>query len=277
MQIPIISGIYADNKSQVRASYPVNMIPVPNKSGISNGYLRPGYGLIEQGQAGLDRGGICWDGVHYRVMGTKLVSIDANGVLTQLGDVGSGGWCSFDYSFDRLSVSSGGRLYYLQGGLLTQVTDPDLGQSIDHIWVDGYFMSTDGKSLIVTELTNPLAVNPLKYGSSEIDPDPIKAVIKQRGEVYAANRHTIEVFSNVGGEFFPFSRIEGAQLQKGAIGTHAICPFGDVIAFVGSGRNEPPGVYLGGSGSVEKISTHEIDRVSPTAHREAETAKAHRG
>lgn len=265
MQVPILSGIYADNKAQVRTSYPVNMIPVPVRSGISNGYLRPGYGLVQQGVGpGADRGGIEWRGVMYRVMGTKLVSIDALGTLAVIGNVGAGGWCSFDYSFDRLSISSGGRLYYWNGSTLTQVTDADLGQSIDHVWVDGYFMSTDGSSLVVTELTDPTQVNPLKYGSSEVDPDPIVCILKLRGEIYAGNRHTIEVFSNVGGDFFPFSRVDGAQVQRGVIGTHAACIFGDVIAFVGSGRNEPPAVHIAGSGSSEKISTDEIDKILAT-------------
>ena len=224
MQVPILSGIYADNKAQVRTSYPVNMIPVPVRSGISNGYLRPGYGLVQQGVGpGADRGGIEWRGVMYRVMGTKLVSINAAGVSSVLGDVGLGAWCSFDYSFDRLSISSGGRLYYWNGSTLTQVTDADLGPSIDHVWVDGYFMSTDGTSLVVTELTDPTQVNPLKYGSSEVDPDPIVCVLKLRGEIYAGNRHTIEVFANVGGDFFPFSRVDGAQVHRGVIGTHAAC------------------------------------------------------
>jgi Phage stabilisation protein len=265
MQIPILSGIYADSTAQVRTAYPVNLIPVPTKSGISNGYLRPGYGLVSQGAGvGVDRGGIEWNGVHYRVQGTKLVSINAAGTITVLGDVGSGGWCSFDYSFDRLAVSSGGRFYYWSGSVLTQVTDADLGTVVDHIWVDGYHMTTDGAYLVVTELTDPTQVNPLKYGSSEVDPDPVVALKKLRGEVYAVNRHTVEIFSNVGGEGFPFSRVEGAQIPKGAIGTHAVCVFADVLAFLGSGRNEPPAVYLGASGSVEKISTQEIDNILST-------------
>jgi hypothetical protein len=114
---------------------------------------------------------------------------------------------------------------------------------------------------VVTELTNPTQINSLKYGSSEVDPDSVVAIIKHRNEVYAVNRHTIEVFDNVGGDFFPFQRIEGAQIQKGAIGTFACCIFADAIAFLGSGRNETPGVYVGANGSAQKISTQEIDRV----------------
>jgi hypothetical protein len=115
--------------------------------------------------------------------------------------------------------------------------------------------------LIVTELTDPLAVNPLKYGSSEVDPDPVVALLKLRNEVYALNRNTIEVFDNVGGDFFPFQRIDGAQIQKGVIGTFGCCVFVETIAFLGSGRNEAPGIYIGANASASKLSTQEIDQL----------------
>jgi hypothetical protein len=261
MQISILNGIYTDSSAEMRVSYPVNLAPVPTDSGISKGYLSPAEGLVSNGTGpGVSRGGIEWKGVCYRVMGTKLVTVAENGTVTVLGDVGSGGLVTMDYSFDRLVIASGGRLYYWNG-TLTQVTDPDLGTVLDTCWVDGYFMTTDGEFLVVTELNDPLAVNPLKYGSSEIDPDPIKAIWKLRNEVYALNRNTIEVFDNVGGDLFPFQRIEGAQIEKGTVGTHACCVYMEMLAFVGSGRNESPGVYLGANASATKISTHEIDRL----------------
>jgi hypothetical protein len=261
MQIQILSGIYADSTPELRTAYPVNMVPVPKKSGISNGFLRPGDGIVANGTGpGIDRGGVNWNGTCYRVMGTKLVSVSSNGTVTVLGDVGSGGPVTFDYSFDSLAIASGGRLYYLNGSLI-QVTDTDLGNVVDFCWVDGYFLSTDGEFLIVTELNDPTQVNPLKYGSSEVDPDPVLAIVKLRNEVYALNRHTIEVFDNVGGDLFPFARIEGAQIQKGVIGTHACCVYIDRIAFLGSGRNEAPGIYVGASSNTQKISTQEIDKL----------------
>ena len=261
MQIPILNGIYADSAPELRTAYPVNFVPVPKKSGISNGFLRPGDGIVANGTGpGIDRGGINWNGICYRVMGTKLVTVASNGVVTELGDVGGPTYAlvTFDYSFDRLAIASGGRLYYWDG-VLTQVTDPDLGVVLDVVWVDGYFMTTDGEFLIVTELTDPTQVNPLKYGSSEVDPDPVVALLKLRNEVYALNRNTIEVFDNVGGELFPFARIDGAQIPKGVIGTFACCVYVDRIAFLGGGRNEAPGIYLGVSAQTQKISTQEID------------------
>lgn len=262
MQIPILNGVYTDEDADFRSSYPVNLTPVPKDNGISKGYLRPADGIVSAGDGpGIDRGGINWTGSHYRVMGTKLVSISETGAVTTLGDVGGTGEVSFDYSFDRLAIASSGFLFYLVGTTLTQMVDPDLGVVLDVIWVDGYFMTTDGKFLVVTELNDPNAVNPLKYGSSEADPDPIKGLVKVQNEVYAMNRHTIEVFDNIGGDLFPFQRIEGAQIQKGVLGTHCGCVLMDAVAFLGSGRNEAPAIYIGANSTATKISTREIDQI----------------
>lgn len=264
MQIGILDGIFADSTPELRTAYPVNLMPVPKQSGISNGFLRPGDGIVSNGTGpGIDRGGINWRGRLYRVMGTKLVEIDSTGAVTILGDVGGpvDSLVTFDYSFEELAIASGGRLYYWDEATLTQVTDPDLGVVLDVVWVDGYFMTTDGEFLVVTELTDPTQVNPLKYGSSEVDPDPVVALLKLRNEIYALNRNTIEVFDNVGGDLFPFSRIAGAQIQKGVIGTQGCCVYIDRIAFLGSGRNEAPGIYVGASSQTQKLSTQEIDEL----------------
>jgi len=264
MQIPILSGIFTDNGPDFRTSYPVNLVPTPKASGISSGYLRPGDGIVANGTGpGIDRGGINWQGKLYRVMGTSLVEISSSGTVAVLGDVGGPveGLVTFDYSFDLLAIASGGRLYYWNGTTLVQVTDPDLGVVLDVVWVDGYFMTTDGEFLVVTELSDPTQVNPLKYGSSEVDPDPVVALLKLRNEVYALNRNTIEVFDNVGGALFPFARIDGAQIQKGLIGTFACCVYQESIAFLGSGRNEAPGIYIGANATAKKISTQEIDEI----------------
>jgi len=267
-QIPILSGIYTDQAGDLRTAYPVNLVPTPNGSGISDAYLRPADGLIANGTGpGVDRGGIEWNGVCYRVMGSKLVTVASNGAVTVLGDVGNDGrLVTMDYSFDLLGIASAGGLWFWNPAtnVLAQNTDPDLGTVLDVVWVDGYWMTTDGEFLVVTDLGNPFAVNPLKYGSSEADPDPVVALVKLRNEVAAINRHTIEIFENIGGAGFPFNRIDGAQIQKGAIATHAACIFTDQIAFLGSGRNEQPGIFLGANASTQKISTQEIDELLAT-------------
>lgn len=259
--LPIISGIVAEGVD-FRSAYPVNLIPVPKDSGISPGYLRPAEGIIGQGSGpGLDRGAVRWNDMLYRVMGNQLCSISANGAVTQIGYIAGANFCTFDNSFDYLAINGGGNIYLYNGTILLQITDSDLGTSLDMVWVDGYFMSTDGEFLIVTDLNNPFSVNPLKYGSSEINPDPVVALQKLRNEVYALNRYTIEVFDNVGGIVFPFARIDGAQIMKGVVGPRACTEFMSQIAFLGGGFNEPNAIWIGASAQAAKISTREIDDI----------------
>lgn len=266
MQIPILNGIYTDNVSDFRISYPKNLIPVPTPQGISNGYLRPCEGIIEQGTGpGVGRAGINWEDICYRVMGSKLVRVSKTGGVTEIGEVGDDlQFATLDYSFDYLGVVSNNDFFLYDGTTLTQVTDPDLGEVFDFIWVDGYFMLTDGEFLIVTELNDPFSIDPLKYGSSEADPDPVKALLKLRNEPYALNRYTIEVFDNIGGTGFPFQRIDGAQVQRGTIGTHSCCIFLETVAFVGGGRGESISVWLAASGSSTRIATREVDQILAT-------------
>jgi hypothetical protein len=206
-------------------------------------------------------------------MGNKFVHVGQNGTITELAFVSySPDPVTMDYSFDRLMFCSNGALYYWDGTSLEQVIDSDLGTVISLIWVDGYTMATDGESIVVTELSDPFSVNPLKYGSSEVDPDKIKGLCKLRGEPSAVNRYTIEFFDNVGGSGFPYERIKGAQIQRGAIGTRSFCVFGDRIAFLGSGRNEPPAIWVASNGTSQKVSTREIDQLL-SQYTEAELAQ----
>lgn len=274
MQVPILNGIYTDEAPDFRTSYPRNLVPVPKSQGISQGYLRPADGIIEFGIGpGVDRGGIVWNGECYRVMGTSFVRVRYDGAVEVLGTVAPGGQCTLDYGFERLSISAGGSLYYWNGATLVRVSDPDLGLVVDQMWVDGYTMTTDGTYVVVTDLQDPMSVNPLKYGSAEADPDRIVGLLKLRNEPYVLGRHTIEVLNNIGGSFFPFERNEGAQLQRGVIGTYGAAVYMEQIAFLGSGRNEAPAVWMGVNSSTLKISTREIDTILQE-YTEAELALA---
>ncbi len=270
-QIPIVSGIYTDNGPDFRQSYPVNMETVPVANGISGGYLRPADGLIAQATGpGIDRGGINWDGVLYRVMGTKLVSISDANVVTIIGDVGgSTDLVIMDYSFDYLGIVSGGNIYFYDGTTLTQanygLVNPTLGPVIDFCFIDGRFMLTDGVRLWVTDVADPFTVGQLAYQEPVADPDPVSSLLRLRNEVYAINRNTIEVYESIASNVpFPFAVIDGAQIQKGAIGVQGTCVFMEMIAFLGSGRNEAPAVYLGSAATAQKISTQEIDEILAT-------------
>jgi Phage stabilisation protein len=261
VQVPIISGIKADG-TDFKTAFPRNMVPVPKSTGISEGYLKPAPGIIEIADAGAAaRGGYFWRGEHYRVMGSRFIKVAEDGAVMELGIIAGTNWVTFDESFDRLGINGGGNLYYYDGTTLVQVTDPELGTSLDFVWINGYFISTDGEFLISSDINDPLSFNVLRYASSEVSPDPVVALQKLRSEIYALNRYTIEVFAALAdpGAGFPFARVEGAQIMRGVIGSRACCEFMQALAFVGSGVNDPPAVWLGTAGQAAKLSTRDID------------------
>jgi hypothetical protein len=209
----------------------------------------------------------------YAVVGDKFISIDEDSVVTIIGNVGNDGLhTTMVYSFDRLAITSADKLFYYNGSALTQVTDADLGRALSVAWINGYFITTDGDYLVSTDITDPTSVSPLKYGSSEYDPDPIVGVIVHRTELYAINRYSIEAFQITPSTGFPLERIEGAQIPKGVVGPTAVCLYAESIAFVGGGRNSPTSVYIGSNGSAVKIATDEIENVL-SAYTETELYK----
>lgn len=260
MQIPLLSGITTNATADFRTSYPVNLVPVPKDTGISKGYLRTASGLTQFATGpGVDRGGIQVFTSCFRVMGSELVIVRENGDVDIVGNVGGGGRVSMDYSSDRLCIVSDGSAYYAGSDSVTPITDPDIGTPIDVVWVDGYFMFTDGNFIYVTELNDPFSIDPTKYAASEIDPDYVTGLLKYRNEIYVFNRNTIEVFDDTGGSGFPFSRVSGGLIPKGCVGTHAKCLFAETFAWLGSARNEANSVYVASGGSAVKIATREVE------------------
>lgn len=260
MQAPILSGVRIVD-GEFATSYPVNLVPRAIDTGVSKLQLVNARGAASLSTGpGTDRGGINWNDTLYRAMGSKLVSVASDGTITAIGEIGND-WnpASFTYSFDRLAIRSAGKLFYYDLATLTEVTDPDLGVVRDVEWIDGFFMTTDGTYIIVTELSDPFSILPLKYGSAESDPDAVTGLLKLREEMMVLGRYTVQVFQNVGGNGFPFAPFEGATIPYGCVGPNAKCLMGDTYAFVGGGKGEPVGVFVGGQGQATRISTREIE------------------
>lgn len=259
-QVPIQTGVRVKDGSY-RTSYPVNLQQKLIESGVSKGELISTRGAVLKGTGpGNNRGAVEWNGTHYRVMGPYLCTIDAEGTATTVATLADDGLpVRFAISFDRLGICSAAKLYYWDLTTFTEVTDTDLLPVLDLAWEGGYFITTDGTSLVVTELNDPTSVDPLKYGSAESDPDPITGVEILNEELVGFGRYSIQFFRNVGGTGFPFQTVVGATIPFGCVGPHAKCRVADTLAFVGSAKDEPVGVYIMANGSALRVSDEEID------------------
>jgi hypothetical protein len=259
MQLPLIRGIKGTSRADFEAAYPVNLEPVYEPNGISDGHVRSAMGANALATGpGVDRGSIIWSGTHYRVMGTKLVSVSGS-TITTLGDVGGSGPVSLERFDSYLAIRSGAALWYWNGSALTHVTDSDLGACVDIARLNGQLFSTDGTYIIAAQLADPTQFETEKYGGAESDPDGIVGLMRLRNELYALGQSTIDVLSYVGGEGFPLQLNEGATIPIGVCGTMAAVRYLQTFAFVGAGEKQGLAVWLAQGGTADKISTRAID------------------
>jgi hypothetical protein len=261
-QVPLLHGITTTPAGDFQTTYPVNLVPVPKDTGISKGYLQIAPGITQMAQGhGSDRGAWFVASACYRVSGGSLIRVGPDGSTATIGVLPGTGMVAMDYSNDRACFVTSGQAFYGAANVLTKITDPNIGSPIDVIWVDGYFMFTDGTFIYVSDLNDPYTIDPLKYAASDIDPDAVLGLEKYRNEVYVFNRYTIEVFNNVGSAGFPFVRLPGGLIPKGCVGTFAKCLFAETLAWVGGARGENNSVYMANGATAEKIATRDIERI----------------
>lgn len=264
--ITLIKGDKVASNTDYRDSLPVNMSAVIRPILGAAGYMIQESGLTEFGEAsGIDRGAN-WNErfeMHFRASGSEFVSVSSSGVPTVLGSIDGTGQTSLPYSFNTQGLICNGRFYlYSPADGFLEVTDADLGNPIDCVWVDGYYFLTDGEYIYHTDISNEFSIDPLKYATSEFSPDPTYGVGKtQDDKVIVFNRFTTEYFVNVAQENFAFQRVATRAIKIGIIGTHCKTEVGDSWFIMGGRKEESISIHQLGVGSAIKVATREIDKI----------------
>jgi hypothetical protein len=263
MPIPIIKGDKTEDADYIDA-VPVNMYAVAKDILGSKGYLISHDGLeqIRTGQ-GKDRGALYNDrmGRSFRISGQKLIEILPAGT-TIIVDISGTDQVSIAYSFNSMMIVANGRAWRYNGTTLTEITDLDLGNPIDVCWIDNYYFFTDGEYLYHTDIDDETSIDPLKFATSEISPDPTKAVGRtQDNLVIVFNRYSTEYFINQANPFFAFSRLNQKAVSAGIVGTHCWCEMGGNIFMLGGRKEERPSIHVLGAGQTTAIATRSIDKI----------------
>jgi len=202
-------------------------------------------------------------GLQFRVSGTKFISIDALGTVTELGDVPGTKQLRMPYSFNTQAIIGEGKMFlYDPVNGFREVTDPDLGNVIDGDWINGYYFLTDGENIYHTDITNEEAIDPLKFATAEFSPDPTIGIsITQDNKVIVWGRYTKEDFVNVPTTNFAFKRIESRAMKIGIVSTHAKVEEQNEFYIVGGFKNDAISVYAISLGTIKKIATREVDKL----------------
>lgn len=267
LPIQLLQGQKVNSKTQYVDALQINVSGILMPILGAEGYLQQEPGLTQYGTSeGIDRGGAWNDRFQmlFRVSGDSLVSVDEDGVVTVLGTTTQsliGKQASMAYSFNNQSIVIDGKwfLYNPTDGA-RRILDPDVGEPIDHVWVDGYFFFTDGDFLYHTDIDDEEAIDPLKFATSEFSPDRTKGVgLTTDDKVMAFNRFTIEFFENVATEFFAFRRITSRTVQYGIVGTYCKAQIGGEWFFMGGPSEGNISIFQLQVGTAKNISSHEVD------------------
>lgn len=266
LPVPFIKGDTIGDETDYRDALPVNMYAVARPIFGADGYMVQNYGLSLFGNGtGIDRGGFYNDRQknHFRVSGTDFIEVDENGVANVLGTVTGSDPVTLDYSFNTQAVLANKRFYYYDttNGFVEN-TDPNLGDPIDFVWVDGYYFFTDGENLYHTTLADETVIDPLDFGVAQFMPDGSLGVEKtQDDKVIVFGRYSTEFFVNDASAEFAFTRVASRAIKKGIVATHCKAELNGAWYILGGARYENIAVHVLGVGSANKISTREVEKV----------------
>jgi len=262
--ITLIKGDKVGAETDYRDYLPVNMTAVLRPILKANGYMVQHPGLVQYATGqGIDRGGIYNERQteHYRISLGSLISVSANGATNVLGAISGKKNAALPYSFNSQAIITDGRMW-LYTGTLNEITDTDLGNPIDGVWVDNVYLLTDGEYLFHTDLADETSIDPLKFATSEFSPDPTLGVGKTPdNKVIVFNRYSTEFFVNTANENFAFTRIATRAVKLGVVGTFCKTELLDRWVVMGGRKEEAVSIHYIGVGSAQKIGTRETDKI----------------
>ena len=278
-QIPLMNGTKASASTDYLDALPENFIVVVGDVRGAPGYLLSHAGLTLHATGfGIDRGGY-WNerqNAHYRVSGTRFISIDTRGVVSDLGEILGEDQVSFAHSFNNQSIVAGLNWYLWDGTTLTKNPDVDVGNPISHCWIQNYFFFTDGATLYHTNLagSGETSIDPLDFATSEFSPDPTLAVARTSdNQVVVFNRYTTEWFINNATENFAFQHVGGKSVKCGSIGSHSWCELTSTFYVLGGGREESPSINAISAGQYQSITSRSVDQIIES-YTQSELSKA---
>lgn len=265
MQIPLLKGDTMDGVDY-RDALPVNMLAIPKQILGTDGYMQQWFGLTKfaEGQ-GIDRGSIWvsrsgFEG-HYRVSGNKLIKVNSNGYASVLGNIPGSDQASLAYSFNNLAIVADRKLYYYNPtDGFRQITDNEVGSPLDIVWIDGYFVLTDGEDVYHSNIADEEQFEPLDFGNAQFRPDSSRGLgVNEDNELVIFGEFTIEYFVNTAQENFAFTRIQRKSQKIGIMGTDCKKELNGKWYTLARRKETSPAFHITSLGSEQKISSREID------------------
>lgn len=226
-RLPLVGGAYASRSIIGNAQRAINYYPEPNRRDAPSPmthYQRPALRpMIEPPEVAPVRA--LYQASNERcfcVIGSKVYSIEDDFSLVLLGSISSARTTpvSFtDNGTEALIVdgSPNGWIMNINSGTLRQIVDPIFTGANRADFLDT-FVIWNKRGTRQFGATRSAIIEPfdsLSFGSKSSFPDPLQTLIVRRNEIVLLGRLKGEIWYNVGGAIFPFSRLPGTSIEHG--------------------------------------------------------------
>lgn len=189
--------------------------------------------------AGADRG----MGIHvkevYKVSGTTLEKIDANGVRTSIGSIDGSGRCVMASDGTNLVIATGDKRYQYNT-TLTEIADADhqAGNSVAFLNRQMIYDGDDG-SFWVADVNDPDSINALNFATAESRPDDSLAAYSFRNNmVFIFGEESVEGWYNDATASNPaYTRVDGTIHPIGALTPWVVADDRRAMYFLGHDRH----------------------------------------
>ena len=222
---------------------------------------------------GATRAMLTVDDLILTVSGRQLYSTPVGGSpATLVGGIASDGFVTMARNrrspSPQVAIVGDGLVHIYQGGVLTQLADPDLPPPIAVVEIDGYFvfLISDGRWFI--SAIDDTTIDGLDFTSAQSSPDAnVMAAVRGR-ELIIFGKQSMEFHvDNAASEDFPFTRIQTASIgcyaagsvQKIIVGSDAGSATDTVIWAATDHKGSYNGIRILSGYSGQTISTSEVD------------------
>jgi hypothetical protein len=209
----------------------------------------------------------------YAVIGRQVYAIDRSGTTTLLGSIGTDGLTTMAANRKapdpQIAIVCGGEYWLIEGGILSQINDPDLPAPVMVFEVDGYFIFiiADGR-FFISGLNDGGSITPLDFATAAALSDGLVAGARRGRDVLLFGQRSTEAWQDTGNADFPFER--GQVMAVGCYAAGSVAPLTAVVNdqtvdTVAWAATDSEGGYIGimllVGYSTLKISTYDIDRL----------------
>lgn len=262
--IPVVGDAYADTVSNFAAQETINWVPEKaERDGTrTKTLLKTPDGLSVFGTAGTGaiRGMLTMADVLYVVGDTNLYRVDSDGSATALGGIEGSELVSMSENGYQLIVVNGpkGWTFNKDTAVFAQITDPAFPGADTVTFLDQYIIanSPGTDEFFISALGDATSYDALDFAAAETTPDPIQAVLADHREIWIFGRKSIEVWTDTGAADFPFERVSGATIQRGAATKFSMAKTDNTIFWLG----EDGVVYRANGYQPKRVSTRPIEQ-----------------